>query len=597
MTGRPTEPREGETGSESLRARAERQLAQLADETGAVSAEALRDVLHELRVHQIELEMQNEELRRAQLDLDASRARYFELYDLAPVGYLTLQDPGTILQANLRASILFGVPRGQLVGQSLGQLIAAESQDDYHRLRRRLQDGKPQTCELRLRRDDQTIWVRLDARQRSDVGLAGVGRGDEGGWWATLSDSSERRTLEASLAASDRLATMGLLAAGVTHEINNPLTYVLFAVEQIVRRTAALPRNVEGIDELTTFAQEALDGLQRIKTITAGLGAVARVEGNETSVADLRLAAQQALGMAVHELRPRAQVIEELGDVAPMRGAQGKLVQVLLNLLLNAAQAMGRGSSGQNSVTLRTFNAGNEVCGEVIDTGTGIPPEDLERIFEPFFTTKGPERGTGLGLAVCRRLVKELGGQMHVESQVGVGSRFQLRFPAAPGASASVPAPVFPTRVAKPVEAKPVEAKPVEAKPVEGARGRILVIDDEERIRQTLVRMLSRDHEVVAVASGQAAQALLSEDAHFDAIVCDVMMPGVSGLDVHAWLVEREPQLARRLIFITGGAFTPKSTAYLAHVDNPRLDKPFDVALLRKTVGELVAAARRARGD
>jgi len=169
------------------------------------------------------------------------------------------------------------------------------------------------------------------------------------------------------------------------------------------------------------------------------------------------------------------------------------------------------------------------VFAEVADTGHGIPPENLARIFDPFFTTKQPSSGSGLGLAISKSIVAEFGGDIRVESQVGKGTRF-------------------------------------------------------------IVRLLGRQHEVVAVASGREGQALLEKDPAFDVILCDLMMPELIGMDLHAWLRDRAPALASRVVFMSRGAFTPKASDYMAGVGTPLIEKPFDVSALTEVVSQLVAA-------
>jgi CheY-like chemotaxis protein len=202
----------------------------------------------------------------------------------------------------------------------------------------------------------------------------------------------------------------------------------------------------------------------------------------------------------------------------------------------------------------------------------------MGRIFEPFFTTKGVGMGSGLGLAICKNLVSELGGEIRIESQTGSGTRFVVQLPV----QAEVPAELRPDDM--------------DAAPRASVRGRLLVIDDEEPIRKTLVRLLGRDHEIVTAGSGREGQAILESDSNFDLVFCDLMMPQMTGMDLHAWLAERNPALAGQIVFITGGAFTPRANEYLATAGNLKVEKPFAGANLRKLVSELVIAARSKGG-
>jgi CheY-like chemotaxis protein len=198
--------------------------------------------------------------------------------------------------------------------------------------------------------------------------------------------------------------------------------------------------------------------------------------------------------------------------------------------------------------------------------------ENLQRIFEPFFTTKPVGIGSGLGLNIVRNIITAYGGTITVTSEIGKGTRFLVTLPAAK------------------VEAAGPETITDERKTA-GASGRVLIIDDEPGIRRALKRLLRR-HEVVEAATGEQGREVLAKDQGFDVILCDMMMPGVSGIDVHKWLIQHHPQLARKVVFVTGGAFTPNARDYLEKVDNLRIEKPFDATNLIKMVAEWVAASR-----
>jgi len=560
---------------------------------GTVSLEDAQRLLHELRVHQIELEMQNEELRRTQLDLDTSRARYFDLYELAPVGYLTLNQDGVILEANLRASTLLGVPRAALVRQRLTDFVEASHQDLYYLHSKRAVDADgPCVCELLMKRPSgELFWVRLAET---------VVRADPGGTLTrnvTLSDLSQERALSARLAQADRLASMSILAAGVSHELNNPLTYVLFNLDSVAAELPMLVKDLESCargsapltagggapssacaphlaalaDQLAQI-EEAAAGAHRIQEITRGLGLFSRVEREKVVSADLNESLRSVLRLAANQVKNVATLVEELGVVPPILAPEGKLAQVALNLLLNAVQAITTGSVETNRITVRSWAEGERACFEIADTGCGIPSENLELVFEPFFTTKGPERGTGLGLAIARSLVREFGGDLRLQSTQGKGTSIKVWFPFA--AQTLSPAP------------ESVAA---------ATRGRILVVDDEKWVAVATQRLLSSAHDVVIVTSAAEAQALLSADAGFDLILCDLMMTPMSGIELHAWLELNRPSLSRKLVFITGGVFTPRVLDYLEESRVLCIEKPFDRADLLRQVALCLAAPENCR--
>jgi PAS domain S-box-containing protein len=412
----------------------------------------------------------------------------------------------------------------------------------------------------------------------SAASLSTTSRGEH---LVALFDITERKRLQAGLAQADRLSSMGMLAAGVAHEINNPLAYVLSNIEAVSQDLSSLagegaaPAGPARLENLVACAQSALEGVHRIRKISQSLGAFSRVERVALEELDLNLAIGAAVTMARNEVKYRAHLVAEFGHLPAVLASDGKLSQVFLNLILNAAHAIDEGNVNGNRITLRTWADGDDVFAEVADTGHGIAPENLERIFEPFFTTKQIGAGSGLGLAISKNIVKEFGGDIRVESEVGKGARFIVRLPASA------------TKPGRPPDVG-VSVKPTDP-PV---RGRILVVDDEEQIRNALRRLLGQQHEVVAVASGREGKALLEKDPAFDLILCDLMMPEVTGMDLHAWLVAQGSRLARRVVFISGGAFTPSASDYVARVGNLQVEKPFEPSTLRKLVSEMVAAAR-----
>jgi CheY-like chemotaxis protein/anti-sigma regulatory factor (Ser/Thr protein kinase) len=333
------------------------------------------------------------------------------------------------------------------------------------------------------------------------------------------------------------------------------------------------------LKDLGERAREALDGAQRIRTISRAIGTFSRVESNERFRVDLNYAIECATTMAMTEIKFRAKLALDFAQLPRIWASEGKLSQVFLNLLINAAHAIDEGDVPHNRIQVRTWAQGEDVFAEVTDTGKGISEENLARIFEPFFTTKPVGVGSGLGLPICRNIIGDFGGDIRVESDLGHGTRFTVRLPIARGASQSPPAP--PAIVVKEVSI---------------VRGRILVVDDEPAILSMLAKLLGVEHELVSANSGQAARAILERDQAFDVILCDLMMAGMTGMDLHGWLATEHASLAARVVFLTGGAFTRQASDYLARVDNLRVEKPYERTKLRRLIRELVAAARNTSG-
>ena len=269
----------------------------------------------------------------------------------------------------------------------------------------------------------------------------------------------------------------------------------------------------------------------------------------------------------------RARVGRSYGEVPKIRANEGRLGQVFLNLVVNAAQAIPEGNPEQHEIALSTgLLPDGRVRVEVRDSGVGMAPDVLERLFTPFFTTKPVGVGTGLGLSICHRIVSALGGEISVDSRPGRGSVFCVILPAAPASVASA--------------TPPPSAAPAAA----ARRGKVLAIDDEPMMVKVIQRMLSIDHEVSGSIGAQDAMAWIAAGQRFDVILCDLMMPGMSGMDFFSELTRIAPEQAKRVIFLTGGAFTPRTREFLDGVENVRIEKPFEPASLRAIVSAKVGA-------
>jgi PAS domain S-box-containing protein len=384
---------------------------------------------------------------------------------------------------------------------------------------------------------------------------------------SAFAERRARARLEAQLAQAERLASVGTLAAGIAHEVNNPLAYVLLNLEGVVRHAKTASAAVTDREEaarvlarLMQNATDALEGAERVQTIVRDLTTFSRVTEEEKRLVAVNEAIVVALKMADHEIKYRARLSRELGDLDPVLGNDGRLSQVFLNLLLNAARAIEEGRPEQNEVRVRSWMEGEDVLVEVADTGHGVAPEHLHRLFEPFFSTRAPGAGAGLGLSICHNVVHDHGGRIDVTSTVGVGTRFVVRLPRAPRTTESA-------RPKAPISVAPRAAK----------RARILVVDDEPMVLRALTAVLSRKHDVVTAEGVAAAMGQLSDGEPFSAVLCDMMMLDGTGMDVYAWVAEHKPALAKHMIFMTGGTFTPKARAFLSSVAAPHVTKPFSL--------------------
>jgi nitrogen-specific signal transduction histidine kinase/CheY-like chemotaxis protein len=379
------------------------------------------------------------------------------------------------------------------------------------------------------------------------------------------------------LILADRMASVGTLAAGVAHEINNPLTYVTanldLAIEEIraVSGGSASGR-LKGLEELLL---EAREGNARVTKIVRGLKTFSRIEEERSAVIDLIPVLELSINMAFNEIRHRARLVKEYGGLPLVDADDARLGQVFINLLVNAAQALPEASTDENEIRIVTSTGPHgEAVVEIRDTGPGIPPAVLARIFDPFFTTKAVGVGTGLGLAICHNIISGMHGQISVRSEVGKGTTFRIALPAS-----ATQLPVLPS------SASSIELAPA-------THGRVLVLDDEPGVGLAVRRVL-REHDVTVVGTGQAALNRIVAGENFDVILSDLMMPGMSGMEFYAELVRLAPKMASRVVFVTGGAFTPEANAFLDRVANERMEKPFHFKHLRELVRKFVRLPER----
>ncbi len=412
-------------------------------------------------------------------------------------------------------------------------------------------------------------WVQASGRA-----VARDGAGHATRLAGTITDVTESKQLRERLRQADRLAGVGTLAAGVAHEVNNPLAYVtanLTVLDEAMERLRGEVPEGWPLRELRQVLRDAMDGAARVRGIVQGLRQFSQpTRGEERAAVDLKAEIEAAVGIARNEISHRAQLRVDVPDqLPPVKAGSHELGQVLVNLLVNAAQAIPEGRAAENEVRISARAEGDRVLVVVQDTGVGIPAADLPRIFDPFFTTKPLGTGTGLGLSVCHGIVTALGGSIDVESAAGGGTTVRVGLPAL---QAQPPRPPAAAPAASPAK-----------------RGRVLVVDDEALVGKSLGRLLSA-HEVTVLTSPLEALRRVVAGERWDVVLCDLMMPELSGMDLEARLAAVAPELVARTIYLTGGAFTDRSREFLG-AGRPHLEKPVEPAELRARVAERVDAS------
>jgi PAS domain S-box-containing protein len=506
------------------------------------------------------------ERREAVTALEHSERRFRQLIELAPDA-VWINDGRRLLFANPAAARM-------LAYDSVDSLLAVDPRglfapEDRLAMRDRTQQmfetGKTMPPrEYRTRRSDGG-WVMAEVHSmpvewEGTRAILGFAR-----------DVTGRKEIESRLAQSERLAALGTLLAGIAHEMNNPLAYTLLGIEQAI---TMLEQSTAPRDELAKL-REVLEGTHhgatRVAAVIGQIRASSRPDAAELGPVALRHVLEAALRVTQNEIHHRARLVTELADVPNIIGSAQRLEQVFLNLLVNAVHALPDGrADNEIRVSLRT-SASGEIVVEIKDNGPGIPDDIQPRIFDPFFTTKPVGLGLGLGLSICHGIVSAHGGTITVDSVLGRGSTFRVVLPGRDRETQAMP----PVSVA---ERTATTDKPPQR------RRRVLVVDDEPALAAMIRRVLERDCQVEIAFDPREALDILAKDDAYDVVLCDLMMPDMTGMDLFAAVAQRHPGLERRFVFMTGGAFTPRATEFLAQVKNLRLEKPFETAVLRAAV-------------
>ncbi len=363
--------------------------------------------------------------------LEAAEERLLVVVGLTGGLVLEFDAEGRFLEIWTRSNELLAIPREQALGRTLAEVFGPQAAAPFmERITRILATGESDRFEYSLDVPGGMRWFSADGvllPQRQSVAFL-------------VRDITRYKEMEQRLLLTDRLSALGTLAAGMAHEVNNPLSYVSanlnFALEELsellraLKRGAVEPARLEnGVEEALEALRVARDGTTRIHHIVGNLTTFARGGASTNSRADVKRSLEASLAMVAKEVRAKAQLSHQLQEVPQVHGSEARLGQVFLNLLINASQAIPPGAPERHRVEVRLRAEGQWVVVEIEDTGAGIPADLLKRIFDPFFTTKPTGMGTGLGLSICHGIVTEVGGEISVESTVGQGSCFRVRLP------------------------------------------------------------------------------------------------------------------------------------------------------------------------
>ncbi|MFO0722373.1 MAG: PAS domain S-box protein [Myxococcota bacterium] len=502
-------------------------------------------------------------------DRRRAEARFQSVLEAAPDAMLVVDQGGHIEFTNAQVSNLFGYTKDELLGASIETLIP-ERYRDRHLHARAAYQGAPSYRPMGQGRELYAL-KKDHSECATEVSLAPLGGGEAPEFIAAVRDITQRKAVELRLATADRLNTVGTLAAGVAHEINNPLAFTMMNLELLNDELKGVLTTLppERRTDLLEILRDARDGAERVRKIVANLKMFTQAGAAERRESlDVRHVLNTALHLTQNQIRHRARLVRDFGVTAPVSADEARLVQVFINLLLNAVYAIRVGDVANNEIRIRTEQTADRVIVEVQDSGEGIPPHVKPRIFEPFFTTKPAGVGTGLGLAISYNIVQGLGGDITVDSALGKGTTF---------------------RVSLPIAAAPEERPGPARKPDTSSRLRILVVDDDRDIGTALGRLLA-DHDVVLRTSAKDALELLRQDAAFDVVLCDLMMPDMTGMELEAVLAREFPALGAATLYMTGGAFTDAAKAFVASHSGRLIAKPFDAEGLMNAIGALLGS-------
>jgi len=507
--------------------------------------------------------------KRGELALRQSEERFRALIDGAPDGIAILQGPN-IAFLNAAAARMLGAesPEAALGVPITDFLHPEDAKPAAARFGELNRTGArhPEPAEYRLRsREGQELFVEISAIPTEYQGKPAI--------LAFARDVTERKAIQARLVEADRLAALGVLSAGIAHEINNPLAYLLLNLEFLSRELPTLPRDPSKLEALMVRVRDAFHGAERVASIVRDLRTFARADEGVRGPVDVQSALESALNIAGSEIKQKATLVRDYEPVPPVDANPNRIEQVLLNLLLNAAQSLPGPETRGQEVRAKLRSSDGHVSIIIEDTGSGIPDELLGRIFDPFFTTKPVGVGTGLGLSICRSIVRGLGGEISVSSTPGQGSQFTVSLPAS---KERLPSKSLPPRSPSPPPQK---------------RGQILIVDDEISVSRTLRALLQNEHDVVLTSDGAQALTAIAEgpNAGFDVIMCDLMMPGMSGMELYERIRQAYPGLETRIVFMTGGVSMDRAREFLATTVNLTFEKPFDFDRLRRTLRRLVS--------
>lgn len=566
--------------TEKLRRQAEKILSETAtkqkDELEALSFEEVRKMFHELQVHQIEVEIQNEELRRTHADLDIVLERYFDLYDLAPAGYCSLSEKGSILEFNLTAANMLGVVRGDLAKQPFSRFIFKEDQDIFYFQRKKLfETGEPQSSELRMIKGDGSFfWTTLTCTVIQDSDGVPVVRVVMVDITELKKSQEEKDKLQIQLKKAQRMRSIGRLAGGVAHDFNNMLNVILGYTEISLEQLSSSEPLYANLQNIRKAAERSAD-------LTRQLLAFAGRQVSAPEILDLNSTVKEALKVMRRAIGENIELVWQPGaELWPINMDPVQIGQMLTSLCDNAGAAI----VGRGTITMKTgnttldetycaghpwFTPGDYVQFALSDSGCGMDKEMMDKLFEPFFTTKKIFTGSGLGLATVYGVIKQNGGFIDVSSEPGQGTTFKIYLPRY-------------VAVNEKVQNEDV------ARSTTSSRETILLVEDEPVLLELVAKLLRlKGYSVLATNNAHDALKLAGENVgNIRLLLTDVVMPDMNGDNLAQKLLADDPSL--KCLFMSGYTADVITHRGLLNKGVNFIQKPFAINNLLAKIREVL---------
>jgi PAS domain S-box-containing protein len=517
-----------------------------------------------------------------QLIIDIFDENVFSILDVIPDAAVITDKEGTIVFVNVQTEHLFGYQKNELLGKKV-EILIPEPYRNRHPEHRTNYFKSPRNRAM-------GSGMKLYGEKKSgdifsvEISLNPIKTKNDLFAIATIRDITERILFEQKLEEKnqelenansakatffkktqyldDKLKILGTLSASIVHEINNPIAWIQENLEWIKKESKTLTSI-----QLEELISETIHGIKRIREIIRNLKEFGRIDDNEIKIIDLHRVLNSVITIASSEIKLHAALETQFAQNLPLiKGNSSQLHQVFLNILMNAVQSIPEGDAKNNHILIKSLEDNNQVRVDIIDTGSGMSSEVLSHIFDPFFTTKSAETGTGLGLPISLEIIKNLGGNIKVQSTQGKGSIFSIYLPKA--------------------EEKSSISNKNEI--ISTKRKSILIVDDELLLLNSMQRSLKEHHDVTVFSdANEAIKYLLQNPEKYDLIIVDLNMPTMNGKNIYDYVAKQIPGFEKNILFMTGGFCTNDLESFVKNISNICIEKPFEQSELLNIISRM----------